>query len=1505
MLWIFCTDPVIPDYPAKITDQKIVAIGQPIYGKSFALTVEVTGTEPSISWKKNGTLISGATKDTLAFEVLDSTDAGVYQCFAENLKGSDSTIPDTVVVLFPPTITTPDKKIITSPAKPTLNNPFVMYINTKGSDPKTYQWYRDLKPLTNATDSAHTITSVSLTDTGTYFTIVTNSYGADTCTLYALRIDTTNNAPQWKSDTIKASALAGSTYSLSLLEQCADADGDAIIFSLEPGDPVNDEILNGYIYTYAIPQGTSGEAFIRIKASDTKAETYGVIHLTISSVNNPPHFLDSFPKPSYRIQIGDTLSFVYKTKDDDLDPVTVFCDTTGTTLPRKNSISLKDSVVTWQSTTGDDGLYKLKLAATDTKDTTDFYIDIAIGNINLPPTITIPNINPNDQVTVEEAKTLTFTVSATDPDPGDTAYLLAAANLPPGATYDTTTGLFSYTPDYAVSTQDTNKLFSNVTFFAEDSVSKTKSSFVMHIFVKNSNRPPSFVPNKPEPSYQVDAGKAVTMIVKATDPDQDALTMTIVKDSTTLPRKDSINFADSVLTWQSKTTDTGLYSLMLQVTDQISTIFTKVSVAVGNVNTPPTITIDPYTQNQTVPIKEGAILSFTVKATDPDVGQTVTLLGGQHLPTGSTYDTVTGAFSFTPDFSLSNKIKDSLFSNVTFAATDNVQRAVSTFKLNILVKDSNRAPVYVTEKPKPSYPVDEGGLLEILFAATDADVGDQVSFSWSSADLPHKADVIFDTVAGKLSWQSKVGDEGNYTITFTATDGDASVPKDVAVAVGNVNQPPVVADIPNQSTPEGGTFTVISLDDWVTDGDNPVAQIKWTATGATNLTVTINETNRSATITVPNADWSGAETVVFTATDPTSLSDTNHAVFTVKPVNDAPSFTNAGNLSCNEDASLQTATGWATSISSGPANEASQTVLFTTTNDNEALFQAPIAVSPTTGDLTYIPAANASGVANVRVVLRDNGGTADGGIDSSVATITITVNAINDAPSFTNAGDQTALEDAPAQSVNNWATNLSAGPANESSQTLSFTATSSVPSLFSTQPAISNTGTLTYTPATNANGTAIITVTCKDNGGVANGGIDSVRATFNITITAVNDAPSFTKGTNQSVDENSGAKTVSNWATNLSKGPSNESSQALSFSVTKTNASLFSAGPAVSPTGTLTFTPAANQYGTSTVTVRAKDDGGVANGGRDSSDAQTFTITVNMVNEKPVLTMGSTPSTVSLGNVATYNPTFSDPDGNIDSIFLYIDSDIIASKKVSGLTTTSLQWTPQYSSRLVKGYSVKIIVKDTEGASDTGITSISVIGNLLSDSLAVVAILEANGETADKVSTFTQRSGSRITKLLSGYYPNMITYTTIPADIFNLTGVTSLEFTSSTFSTLPAEINNLGSLTDLYIYQGVGTFMLPPEIGDLTGLTTLSVTYKDMTTLPDEIRYLTNLNTLELQYNNLTDLPDHIDEIGTVTLDLTKNNLPTPPQVPPEPWFQWATDNDGDWADYQDPPKKE
>jgi hypothetical protein len=135
----------------------------------------------------------------------------------------------------------------------------------------------------------------------------------------------------------------------------------------------------------------------------------------------------------------------------------------------------------------------------------------------------------------------------------------------------------------------------------------------------------------------------------------------------------------------------------------------------------------------------------------------------------------------------------------------------------------------------------------------------------------------------------------------------------------------------------------------------------------------------------------------------------------------------------------------------------------------------------------------------------------------------------------------------------------------------------------------------------------------------------------------VNVAPSFTAGGSQTVVEDAGVQAVHSWATGISPGPTAEGSQAVTFTVSTDNASLFSAGPAVAPDGTLTYTSAPDANGVAHVNVTAVDDGGSANGGHDTSATQALTITVKPINDAPSFLPGADQTVVSLLGARTVN----------------------------------------------------------------------------------------------------------------------------------------------------------------------------------------------------------------------------------------------------------------------------
>jgi len=301
----------------------------------------------------------------------------------------------------------------------------------------------------------------------------------------------------------------------------------------------------------------------------------------------------------------------------------------------------------------------------------------------------------------------------------------------------------------------------------------------------------------------------------------------------------------------------------------------------------------------------------------------------------------------------------------------------------------------------------------------------------------------------------------------------------------------------------------------------------WNALGSvSNTNARLLATNANTRLYFqPTADYNGTLTngITFRAWDQTtgtndSTADTTKnggiyafstatdaAAITVNPVNDIPSFSATNPTAVNEDAGVQTVTSWAT-FNPGPANESAQTATYTVSNIGTPSLFATLPAIDASGNLTYTPAADASGTSTFDVVVKDSGSILNNGVNTSaVKNFTITVNPVNDKPSFTNLGNQTLTSwTNTAQTVTSWAKTINLGPANEATQAVNNYRVNitSGSGLFTTGPTVANDGTLTYTPKGQP-GTATVEVQLQDNGGTLNGGVDfSDKATFNITIPA-------------------------------------------------------------------------------------------------------------------------------------------------------------------------------------------------------------------------------------------------------------------------------------------------------------------------------------------------------------------------------------------------------------------
>ena len=161
------------------------------------------------------------------------------------------------------------------------------------------------------------------------------------------------------------------------------------------------------------------------------------------------------------------------------------------------------------------------------------------------------------------------------------------------------------------------------------------------------------------------------------------------------------------------------------------------------------------------------------------------------------------------------------------------------------------------------------------------------------------------------------------TITLTAKDpAGASATATATFTVTSVNDAPILADIPSQSIQEGQAFKVVNLDEFVSDVDNKKDELTWiavvsspagaapakngaAAVVAPNLSVSIGA-DRKATVSIPDAEWSGDRTITFTVNDPAGAKISKVVPFNVQSVNDVPVLNKIPDQSVEEGASFTT-----------------------------------------------------------------------------------------------------------------------------------------------------------------------------------------------------------------------------------------------------------------------------------------------------------------------------------------------------------------------------------------------------------------------------------------------------------------------------------------------------------------------------------------------------------------------------------------------------------------------
>jgi large repetitive protein len=503
----------------------------------------------------------------------------------------------------------------------------------------------------------------------------------------------------------------------------------------------------------------------------------------------------------------------------------------------------------------------------------------------------------------------------------------------------------------------------------------------------------------------------------------------------------------------------GIYTVTLTATDLDGGFITRTfSWTVVNVGpaAAPDIATTPEEQPVTV-----AVLTNDVD----DDGDPLTVVAASVDPLqGSVVINANGTLTFTPATNFNG------LAVVTYTIEDDGGLR-STASVSITVTPVNDAPVIA---PLPSISTADGTAVSLNLSSFFSDVDPGQTLSVSYAGLP--AGLTFDSsgaIGGTVARDASQGGSGGvYSVTATVTDGNGgSTQRTFTVIIANVA--PVAAD--DRATTDEDTPVVVDLlkltaapgtpgKDVDPDGD---ALVISSAT-ASNGTVTINP---DGTVL-----YTPADIITYTVSDGEGGFSTASATITVVSVNDPP-VARPDVAITNEDQSLTFAV---LGNDTDPEHDTLSVVVASV-----PAAQGSVAINPD-GTLTFTPAFDFNGTATITYQISDgNGGTA-------TSTVTVTVVPQPEAPRPLPDGATTA-EDTPVT------INVLANDADPDGDTIRVTAATVNPAQGSVT--INADGTITFTPAADFNGTAVITYDVTDDTGRVS------TATATITVTPINDAP--------------------------------------------------------------------------------------------------------------------------------------------------------------------------------------------------------------------------------------------------------------------------------------------------------------------------------------------------------------------------------------------------------------
>jgi hypothetical protein len=688
----------------------------------------------------------------------------------------------------------------------------------------------------------------------------------------------------------------------------------------------------------------------------------------------------------------------------------------------------------------------------------------------------------------------------------------------------------------------------------------------------------------------------------------------------------------------------GVTNVTLTVTDGALTATRIFSLTVAAVNDAPTMSsIANQTTNEDT---STSAIAFTIN----DVDNTLSCAGSISKASSNSalLDATSGIVigGAAPDCTVTlNPVANANgTANVTLTVTDGSLTAARTFSLT--VNAVNDAPVISVIANQTTNEDTVTGA--IAFTITDIDntltcAGSVTKISTNSAVLDATSGItIGGTAPNCTATLNPVANaSGTSTITLTVSDGALTASSAFSLTVTAVNDAPTISFIANQTTNEDTaaivSFTIADIDsspamNCTSANISLVSSSNGTLIpGVIGSDIVLGGTypNCTATIT-PAANQYGTSNIILRVTDngapgsPLTV-DSNTFILTVTAVNDAPTITTIANQTTNEDTAINSI--------AFTINDVDNTLTCAGSvlkdSSNSALINATsgITVSGTAPNcfVSLNPVANANGSATVTLTVTD--GSLTTGISFS-----LTVNPINDAPTIGTIAAQTINEDGTTGALNFAINDIDSTLTCIDNVSKSSSNTTVLPNSYITVGGTYPNCTVTVTPPANMNGTSTITLTVFD-------GFLSATSSFLVTINAVNDAPTVSAISNQTTDEDVAITTLPFTILDVDSAIDCTTSMTKSSS----NAALIAtAGIQITgsyPNCNVALTPVANASGTSTITLTVSDTLLTA--------STTFVLTVNAVNDAPVITAVANQTILEDAATAALAVSFSDVDNTL------------------------------------------------------------------------------------------------------------------------------------------------------------------------------------------------------------------------------------------------------------------